>query len=108
MLLLHIRNYDESSTSRVNNGDMSVHGGLFCARDKQSQILFYNKIMTDYLYYMTKYDINTIFIDFDKMITNKLYLFEKLKQVLDEKNIDFTYFSIIYDEVALTSKPKPK
>lgn len=34
---------------------------------------------------MAKYDIDTIFIDFDRMINDKPYLFNKLKSVLDEK-----------------------
>ena len=54
---------------------------------------------------MTKYNISTIFIDFDKMINDKQYLFDKLKNILDEKNITFDLFSTIYDKVSLTSKP---
>jgi hypothetical protein len=53
---------------------------------------------------MTKYDINTIFLDFDKMINDKTYLFYKIKSILDEKNIEFDVFSNVYDEVSLTSK----
>ena len=41
---------------------------------------------------MTKYDIHTNFIDFDKMISDNKYLFDKLKDILDEKNIDFDSF----------------
>ena len=54
---------------------------------------------------MTKYDINTIFIDFDKMISNKTYLFNKIKNILNEKRINFINFSRIYDKVTLSSKP---
>ena len=54
---------------------------------------------------MTKYDINTIFIDFDKMISDKPYLFNKLKPILDEKHISYETFCNVYDEVSLTSKP---
>jgi len=39
------------------------------------------------------------------MINDKKYLFNKLKKILDEKNIDFDTYSNIYDEVSLTSKP---
>ena len=53
---------------------------------------------------MTKYEINTIFINFDKMINDKIYLFNKIKSILDEKNIDFELFCNVYDEVSLTSK----
>lgn len=55
---------------------------------------------------MTKYEIDTIFIDFDKMIQDKKYLYAKLKCILNEKNIDFEYFSKIYEIVSLTSRPK--
>ena len=54
---------------------------------------------------MTKYDINTIFIDFDKMISDKEYLFNKLQNILNEKNIDLAHFSNVYDEVSIISKP---
>ena len=30
--------------------------------------------MSNYVYYMTKYDINTIFIDFDRIVNDKIYL----------------------------------
>ena len=53
---------------------------------------------------MTKYEINTIFLDFDKMTTDKAYLFDKIKHILNEKNITFDLFSSVYDEVTLTSK----
>jgi hypothetical protein len=50
-------------------------------------------------------DINTIFIDFDKMVNDKLYLFNKLENILDEKKINLEIFSRAYDEVSLHSKP---
>ena len=49
---------------------------------------------------MTKYEIPTIFVDFDKK-----YLFDKLECILQEKNITFDFFSKIYDEVSEISKP---
>jgi hypothetical protein len=52
---------------------------------------------------MTKYNINTIFIDFDKMIIDKKYLFDKLKPILDEKDINFDLFCSVYDETTLSS-----
>ena len=80
-------------------------GGLWNATDYLSQIAFYKDILSGYICISTKYDINTIFIDFDKMINDKIYLFNKLKNILDEKNINLETFSHIYDEVSLTSKP---
>ena len=101
-IIIPIRDYELSANSRVKHG--KADGGLWCAKDKGSQILFYRQIMSDYIYFMTKYNIDTIFIDFDKMIHDKEYLFNKIKTVLDEKNIDFNLFCKIDDEVSLTSK----
>ena len=103
-IIIPIRDYKLSALSRVKHGGTRVSGGLWSATDEQSQIQFYEKIISNYIYYMTKYDINTIFIDFDKMISDKKYLFDKIKNILDEKDIQFEHFSSIYDEVSLTCK----
>ena len=103
-VIIPIRDLEISAKSRTKHGDL--WGGLWNATDEISQINYYKDILTNYLCFMTKYDINTIFIDFDKMINDKKYLYTKLKIILDEKkNIDFETFSNIYDEVSLTSKP---
>ena len=102
MVILPIRNFNLSAQSRVNN-DYNT-GGLWNATDAKTQIQYYEKIISNYIYFMTKYNIPTIFIDFDTMVTNKLYLFEKLKIILDEKNINYNLFCKIYDEVSITSK----
>ena len=102
-VIIPIRDLKTSATSRVNHGNQN--GGLWCANDELSQINFYKNILTNYIVISTKYDINTIFIDFDKMINDKIYLFNKLKNILDEKNIDLEIFSRVYDEVSLSSKP---
>ena len=86
--------------SRVKND--RGKGGLWNATNLQTQIQYYKDILTDYIFIMTKHDINTIFINFDKMITDKQYLYNKLENILKEKNIDFDFFSKIYDEVNLT------
>ena len=39
------------------------------------------------------------------MINDKTYLFNKLINILNEKNIDFEIFSRVYDEVSISSKP---
>jgi hypothetical protein len=103
-IVIPIRDYKISALSRVSHS--TNPGGLWNATNEQSQIEFYNKIISNYLYVMTKYDINTIFLDFDKMVTDKKYLFNKLVNILSEKNISFELFSSVYDEVSLISKPK--
>ena len=102
-VIIPIRDLKISAKSRVKHGNQ--HGGLWNAKNELSQIDFYKNILTNYIIISTKYDINTIFIDFDKMINDKIYLFNKLKNILDEKNIDLEIFSRVYDEVSLSSKP---
>ena len=101
-VIIPIRNLSMSAKSRVNHGNNV--GGLWCATDEKTQINFYKEILTNYIFWITKYNIDTIFLDFDLMISDKKYLFDKLKNILDEKNIDFILFSKIYDEVSLTCK----
>ena len=104
-VIIPMRDYTLSAKSRCKY--TNKNGGLWNAGNEQDQITFYNKIMANYVYYMTKYEISTIFIDFDKMISDKQYLFDKLKVILDEKNITFENFCTVYDEVTETSKPDP-
>ena len=103
-VIIPVRNYTISALKRVKFKNNP--GGLWNANDLQSQLQFFKDIMSNYVYIMTKFDINTIFINFDKMTSDKKYLFNKLKPILDEKNIDFEKFSHVYDEVSITSKPK--
>ena len=102
-IIIPIRDLKMSAISRVNLDNLN--GGLWNASDELSQIQYYKDILTNYLCFMTKYDINTIFIDFDKMINDKGYLFNKIKSILHEKSIDFETFSNVYNEVSFTSKP---
>ena len=102
-VIIPMRDLNISAKSRVKHGNNA--GGLWNAVDELSQIDFYKNILTNYIFISTKYDINTIFIDFDKMIHDTTYLFNKLKNILDEKNIDFKSFSRVYDEVSSSSRP---
>ena len=102
-VIIPIRDLKMAAISRVKHGNLN--GGLWNATDELSQIDFYKNILANYIYVSTKYDINTIFIDFDKMINDDIYLFNKLKNILDEKNIGLDTFSAVYKEVSLTSKP---
>jgi hypothetical protein len=102
-VIIPIRDLKISAKSRVKH--WKQNGGLWNAEDELSQIDYYKNILTNYIIISTKYDIHTIFIDFDKMINDKIYLFNKLKNILDEKNIDLEIFSRVYDEVSESSKP---
>jgi len=103
-VIIPVRNYTLSALKRIKHKYNA--GGLWNANDLPSQLQFFKDIMSNYVYIMTKYNINTIFINFDKMICDKKYLFDKLNPILIEKNIDFEKFSQVYDEVSITSRPK--
>jgi hypothetical protein len=77
---------------------------FFNATDEKSQIEYYEKNMANYLYKMVKYDINTIFLDFDKFTTDKLYLYNKLQHIFNELNVSFDTYSYAYDLATETSK----
>lgn len=100
-IIIPIRNFYDAALSRVRlKNDV---GGLWEAHDLQSQISSYNKFISEYIYYMTKYDINTIFLDFDRMTTDYQYLYEKLKFILDEKDITLEHFGRIFKEVSINN-----
>jgi glycosyltransferase involved in cell wall biosynthesis len=103
-VILPIRNFEDSAKSRVSHEQNP--GGLWQANNEKEQIEFYNKILSKYIYTMTKYDIATTFIDFDRMVTDKNYLFEKVKSILLEKSITFETFSEMYDRASNDSKPE--
>lgn len=112
-VIIPIRKYKASAESRAAesrlfNQNTCIPGGLWDATNLEEQLLFYHQIMSNYLYIMTKHDINTIFIDFDRMILDKSYLFETLKPILDEKNITIEFFSEKYDKATSSSKPRPR
>jgi len=104
-VIIPIRNFSESAHSRARHG-VNRGGGLWNAETEEEQLRFYREIMANYVYVMTKYDIPTIFIDFERMISDKKYLFTTLHSCMKEKEIDFEIFSTIYDNVSLSSQPK--
>jgi hypothetical protein len=103
-VIIPVRDLKISSKSRVRHGNNA--GGLWNANDELSQISFYQKIISNYIFISTKYDLKTIFIDFDRMIDDPKYLFNKLKDILDEKDIDFETFNNNYYSIA-SSSSKP-
>jgi len=106
LVIIPIREYKESALSRQSHKFNA--GGLWNAQHMKEQIAYYNKLMADYMFYMTKYDIPTLFLDFKQMINNKMYLFSKLREIWLEKEISFDLFSSAYDDASETSKPRQK
>ena len=84
-VLIPIRDYDKSAKSRENFGGGGAHGGLIGgARDAVEQKQYYYRIMSEYILKMTKFNIPTTFINFDKMVTSPEYLFEKMQSILED------------------------
>jgi len=103
-VIIPVRNYNDAAQSRSKYKDQA--GGYWNATNVNEQIDFFKNIMANYILMMTKYDIDTIFIDYDRMISDKKYLFNKLKDILDEKNIQFDFFEKIYNECSDICKTK--
>lgn len=93
--IIPIRDYKTAAKSREKVG-RGVPGGLWGASNSEEQELFYHKIIAEYLYKMTLYDIPTIFINFEKMISNDKYLFSKLEPVLKDRS--YEEFKVAYDK----------
>jgi hypothetical protein len=93
-MIVPIRDYEKSAESRVRLGN--YRGGLWDATNKEEQIQVYYRMMSKYMYDMVKYDIPTIFLDFDRMVSSSQYLYEKLYPMLDR--IDYETFHRVYEE----------
>jgi hypothetical protein len=102
-VIIPIRDYKKCAESRASHGERNG-GFVWGAKDMASQLTVFHTSMADYIRLMAIHDIPTIFLDFEKMIKDKKYLFEKLKPILEEKNIGFDLFSDVYNEVSLSSR----
>lgn len=95
-VIIPFRNLRDSAQSRVNHGRNK--GGLFHATDLVSQELSYERMLCTYLQDMVKYDIPTIFLDFDRMITDATYLYHKVSPTFpSDVHIDIPTFQRAYD-----------
>lgn len=102
-MIIPIREYEDSALSRYKLGP-GVRGGLWEANNAVEQLQHYWRIMAKYLKKMVKYQIPTIFMDFDKMIVSQKYTYTKLKPVL--KDVDFDTFKVAYTKATLHQRRK--
>jgi hypothetical protein len=101
-VFIPVRDYDDAAVSRVNL--RGGPGGLWHAGNFEEQRLFYFKIMAEYLFFMTKYDIPTTFISFERMVSSPEYLYDKLGFVLG--GVGFDEFKVAYDSASVLSRRK--
>jgi len=106
LVIIPVRNYEKSAISRVRHENNC--GGLWNADNYDNQLVFFHKIIANYLYCMTKYEIPTIFLDFDKMTNQPYYLYEKLGSIFKKNSINYSFYLKEYNFASETSKPKQK
>jgi hypothetical protein len=101
-MIIPIRDYEKSAESREKLG--GLRGGLWDATNKEEQIQVYYKMMANYMLDMVKYDVPTIFLDFDRMVTSSQYLYESLRKMMEEEKIDYETFHRVFEEVSFIQK----
>lgn len=92
-VIIPIREYEKSARSRVSHGHNA--GGLWHANNQEEQVNYYHKIMAEYLVNMVDYNIPTIFLSFEQMVSSPEYLYFKLRPTL--KNISYDEFLVAYN-----------
>lgn len=102
-MIIPVRDYEDAALSRYKLGP-GVRGGLWEASNATEQMYMYWRIMAKYVRRMVKYQIPTIFLDFDRMIISQRYTYEKLKPVLGD--INFSDFKIAYTKATLHQRKK--
>ena len=101
-MIIPIQDYEKSAESREKLG--GLRGGLWEASNKEEQIKSYYKMMSEYMLNMVRYDIPTIFLDFDRMVSSSEYLYENLKPMMEEENVEFEKFDKTFQEVNFIQK----
>lgn len=91
-VIIPMRDYSEAAKSRFR---VNLRWN---ADNLKQQEEWYHKAIAEYVLTMTKYDIPTIFIDFERMITSSEYLYEKLNKVVG--HISFEKFNKAYISAA--------
>jgi hypothetical protein len=101
-MIIPIRDYEKSAESREKLG--GLRGGLWNASNKEEQIQVYYKMMAEYMLNMVKYDVPTIFLDFERMVSSSKYLYESLQKMMEEEKIDYETFHRVFEEVSFIQK----
>ena len=87
-VIIPMRDYAEAAHSRFR---VNLR---WKADNVKQQEEWYHKAIAEYILTMTKYDIPTLFIDFERMVTSSRYLYEKLNKVIG--HISFAEFDKAY------------
>jgi len=81
-VIIPIRDYNLSAKSRESYG--KANGGLIGqCKNKEEQIRYDYQSIAMFLSTAAKYDISFTLLDFDKMVSDSNYLYNKIKHTLD-------------------------
>jgi len=114
-VIIPIRKFEESAKSRERNHNNKTSGNYHGATNRGERVKSYfdqlendQRIIANYVYFMTKFEIETIFLNFERMTTDPQYLFDKVSKVLSFKNVNFDLFYENYTIASEQSRPKVK
>ena len=115
IVIIPIRKFEESAKSREINNAKKRDGNFYGMTNSGKLVKSYldqlendHRVIANYIYFMTKFEIETIFLNFETMIRDPQYLFDKMSKILLFKNVNFHSFCESYKIVSEESKPKVK
>ena len=94
-IIIPIRDYEQCAKSRERHGlnkPGGLHGGC---QNKKDQFLYDITSLAIYLKTMVEYNIDTLFLNFDQMIENPEYLFNKINHLFIN-NVTYDKFLVAY------------
>jgi len=114
LFIIPVRNYSAAVESRIKNSFESndfvfgSNGGVFMDVEswREAQTQYHRRMIASYIESMVKYRIPTIFLDFQAMITDPLYVYENLRPLFDASNINEQKFNESYHLAGETSRPR--
>lgn len=112
-VVIPMRNFEKSAQSRERYRNYAL-GGFWNASTCSEQIEYYHKLISEYILLMAQHDIPTIFLDFERMVNDPVYLYQRLSPLLihrtdseseSGRKISFDEFVIGYHIAHSTSRP---
>lgn len=101
-LIMPIREYQEAAQSRADHGRAA--GGYLRGSNVQSELAGAYKAIAHGIRVMTQHDIPFILLDFDRMVGNHTYLYNKLEPIMKQYNIDRQTFETAWNAASAKSK----
>lgn len=113
LFIIPVRNYSAAIESRIKNSFnandfvFGSNGGVFMDVKawRGAQEEYFNRMIASYVESMVKYQIPTIFLDFERMISDPHYLYVNLLQLFEAGNVTEAQFQEAYYLSELTSSP---